>query len=98
MSVISDYSDQVNEQFASISTSVDEIVESQTGIDADVKSLKDIILKLQSNSGPISPEDQKLLDTGVETVKALASKTAAVSKALKELDAATETPPEAPQT
>lgn len=96
MSVIQDYSNVVDQKFNEISTSVDEIVVSQQGIASDVASLKDIINKLQTNPGPITPEDQALLDSGVAKVTALATKTAAVSAALKELDAATETPPPAP--
>lgn len=99
MSAISEYSDTVNVKFDEISTSVDEIVTSQAGVTADVAGLKEIILKLQNNPGPISPEDQTLLTQGVEKVTALAAKTAAVSAALKELDAATapaEIPPAPP--
>lgn len=96
MSVISDYSAVVDKKFDDIATSVDEIVTSQTGISGDVAGLKEIILKLQNNPGPISPEDQALLDQGVAKVTALATKTAAVSAALKELDAATASPPPAP--
>lgn len=96
MSVISDYSAVVDKKFDDIATSVDEIVASQTGISGDVAGLKEIILKLQNNPGPISPEDQALLDQGVAKVTALATKTAAVSAALKELDAATASPPPAP--
>lgn len=56
-------------------------------VHADVLKLKDDIAKLQNNPGPISPEDQQLLD-GIEAqTKALAEKTEA-------LDA--ETPPEVP--
>lgn len=96
MSAISDYTTRVDAKFDGISTSVDEIVASQAGIATDVGNLKDIILKLQDNTGPISPEDQALLDAGVVKITALAEKTAAVSAALKELDAATETAPVAP--
>jgi hypothetical protein len=93
MSAISDYSTVVDATFTAIGTSVDEIVASQAGITLDVAGLKEIILRLQNNPGPISPEDQALLDSGVAKVTALAGRVAAVSSALKELDAATEAPP-----
>lgn len=96
MSAIGDYSAAVDAKFAEIGTSVDEIVASHVGLAADVAGLKKIILELQNNPGPISAEDQALLDSGVAKVTALAEKTAAVSAALKELDAATETSPTPP--
>lgn len=76
MSAISDYSEKVDAAFAEIGTAVD-------GIQSDITSLKDIILKLQNNPGPISPEDQALLDQGVAKVTALADK-------VKALDAQTD--------
>ncbi len=93
---IEDYTAAVDAKFAEIGTSVDDIVTSVAGVTADVTSLKDIILQLQNNPGPISPEDQALLDKGVANVTALATRVADVSAALKALDAATETPPPAP--
>ena len=96
MSAISDYSAVVNTAFDAISTSVDEIVASQAGLAGDIANLKDIILKLQNNPGPISPEDQALLDAGVAKVTAIATKSAAVSEALKALDAQTDNLPPPP--
>ena len=83
---VQDFVDKINDQFASIGTSVDELVTSQAGVAGDVKKLKDIIDKLQSNPGPISAEDQALLDSAVATATSLATKTSDVSKALKTLD------------
>jgi len=96
MSAISTYTDAVNSAFAEIGTSVDEIVTSVAGVSGDVASLKDIILKLQNNPGPISAEDQALLDNGVIGVTALAERIKKVSSALKDLDAATESAPVPP--
>lgn len=93
---IEDYSAAVNAAFDGISTSVDEIVASQTGIAADVTFLKDTIDKLQNNAGPISPEDQALLDAAQARVNGLATKIGEASTALKALDAATEEPPAPP--
>jgi len=93
MSQLSEYTDRVNAAFDGISTSVDEIVASQTGIAADVAFLKAKIEELQSNPGPISSEDQALLDALEAKVNALTTKTAAVSTALKDLDATTEFAP-----
>lgn len=93
MSAIGDYAARVNTAFDTIGTSVDEIVLAQTGIAGDVTELKRIILELQSNPGPISSEDQALLDAGEAKVNALVTKTSAVASALKELDAQTEGAP-----
>ena len=93
MSAISDLTDKFNARFDQIGTSVDEIVASQTAIAADVTFLKETILKLQQNPGPISPEDQALLDALETRVNGLATKVAAASQALKDLDAQTEQPP-----
>lgn len=93
MSQISELTDRFNARFDEIGTSVDEIVASQVGIAADVAALKDIIAKLQNNPGPISPEDQLLLDAAEARLNGLATKTAAASAALKDLDDQTATPP-----
>jgi len=97
MSAISDYTESVDAKFAEIGTSVDELVTSVAGVTGDVASLKELILKLENNPGPITPEDQALLTKSLATVTALADRTKAVSEALKALDAATETPPTAPE-
>lgn len=93
MSQISDYAGRVNTAFDAIGTSVDAIVSAQTGIAGDVTELKRIILELQTNPGPISPEDQALLDALEVKITGLVDKTFAVAEALKALDAQTETVP-----
>lgn len=99
MSAISEYTDAVDAKFAEIGTSVDELVASVTGVTGDVATLKELILKLENNPGPITPEDQALLTKSLATVTALADKTKAVADALKALDAetATGTVPPAPE-
>ena len=92
---VQDFVDKINEQFATVSASVDELVTSQVGVAGDVSKLKGIIDKLQSNPGTLSKEDQDLLDSAVATAATLATKTSGVSKALKDLDAATD-PDEVP--
>jgi len=57
------------------------------GIVVDVKALNDMIEKLQNNPGPISPEDQKLLDNLEVAGDALATR-------LEGLDS--QTPPPVP--
>jgi len=89
MSAISTYAEAVGVQFDAISTSVDEIVTSQTGISGDVAGLKALILQLQNSPGAITPEDQALLDALTAKITTLSAKTAAVSTALKDLDAQT---------
>lgn len=91
-SPIADYVAKVNAAYTEIGASVDQIAASVTGVAGDVASLKDIILKLQNNPGPITPEDQALLDSAVATVTALSEKTKTVAEAVKQLDADTEGP------
>lgn len=99
MSAISEYTDAVDAKFAEIGTSVDELVASVAGVTGDVATLKELILKLENNPGPITPEDQALLTKSLAMVTALADKTKAVADALKALDAetATGTVPPAPE-
>jgi hypothetical protein len=59
------------------------------GVASDVDFLKAEIKKLQENPGPITPEDQAILD-GIE------SRTNALSAKVEALDAATEQPPVPP--
>lgn len=92
MSKISEHDEAMNAKFAEIGEGVDELVTAVTGISGDVGSLKEIILKLETNPGPISPEDQALLTSGVVKVTALAERVKALAAAAKTLDAATETP------
>lgn len=91
MSAVSEYSELVNTKFSEIGDSVDEVVAAVSGVSGDVASLKDIILKLENNPGPISPEDQALLTQGVARVTALSDRLNGVATTLKELDAATAT-------
>lgn len=74
MSAISDFSDRVKESFTTIGQSVD-------GITSDFAQLKALIEKLQSNPGPITPEDQKILDDMETLVKGTADKLKALDEA-----------------
>ncbi len=80
MSAISDYKTAVDAHLARIGTSVD-------GLTQDIKTLNDKITEINNNPGPISPEDQKLLDDSLTTLKGVADK-------LEALDSLT--PPPAP--
>lgn len=82
MSVISQFGDQVNAKFDELGTAVDAVA-------SDVDFLKAEIKKLQENPGPITPEDQAILDGIQSRANALSAKVAA-------LDAATEQPPVPP--
>lgn len=83
MSAISEYAGRVNTAFDKLATAVD-------GVAGDVAFLKEKILELQNNPGPISAEDQAILDQLEARTAGLADKTAA-------LDAATaDRPPEPP--
>lgn len=92
MSKISEYAARVDEKFSAIGDSVDTISTGITGVTKDVADLKKIILDMQNNPGPISVEDQALLDAGEAKVAALADKTKAVAEAITALDAQTEPP------
>lgn len=93
MSAISDYSLRVNTAFDAISGSVDAIVNSVAGIAGDITELKRIIAELQSNPGPITPEDQALLDALESKVGSLVARAETVKVSLAELDAQTENVP-----
>lgn len=80
MSKISEFSERQNAFNDRVDAAVDGLVE-------DVAGLKGEIVKLQTTPGPISPEDQALLD-GIE------SRTNAIAAKIEALDA--ETPPVVP--
>lgn len=86
---IQDYQVAVDVLFTEIGTAVDGIAASMVGIEGDVQRLKAKIIQLETNPGPISPEDQAILTSSVATVSALATKVAAANAALKALDDAT---------
>jgi hypothetical protein len=96
MSQISTFADAVTATFNEIGASVDAIATSVSGVAGDVTRLKELIEKLQNNPGPISPEDQALLDRAQMDVAALATRVAGVRDAVAALDAATEEPPAPP--
>lgn len=79
MSAISDFASVVNTKF-------DELGKAVEGVATDVQFLKDEIAKLQNNPGPISPEDQAILDGVQARVVSLTDK-------VKALDEATSQPP-----
>lgn len=80
MSALSDYTQRVN-------THLDKLDTGLAGLTTDIQELKTLIEKLQNSPGPITPEDQALLDALEARVKSAADKAAA-------LDA--ETPPTPP--
>lgn len=81
---IKKFADEVNARFDEIGTAVD-------GVSDDVAYLKEKIDELQNNPGPISPEDQAILDE-------LQARVTGTTEKLKALDAATERPPTPPPT
>jgi len=93
MSAISDYSLRVNTAFDAISGSVDAIVNSVTGVTGDIAELKRIIAELQNSPGPITPEDQTLLDNLESKANSLSARLETVKVSLAELDAQTENVP-----
>jgi len=96
MSVISDFVAKQAAFNARQGAAVDSIVVSVAGVSADIDLLNEKITELQNNPGPITPEDQALLDELVAGGDALAAKAEAVSTALASLDALT--PPKPPVT
>lgn len=87
------FADRVETQFNDISTSVDGLVTSTAGIDADIQGLKKQISDFQSSTDPVTPADQARLDAIEVQVNKLAQKTKAAADAAAALDAATETAP-----
>lgn len=94
------YTDAVNKTFDLIDQGLDAGVNSAVGVADDVAFLKETIDRLQNNPGPISPEDQALLDAAQTRATASASRSSALRDALKALDDATArpTPPVEPPT
>lgn len=92
MSAISEYSDAVDAAFDNISTQTDGLVNSITGIAADVAFLKDTISHLPSQ---VSPEDQARLDASKARALALVTKLTDLADSAKRLDEST-TPPAPP--
>ena len=79
MASIQEFAGRVDAAFDALHTSV-------AGIETDVTWLKDEIVRLNNTPGPISPEDQALLD-------AIEARATALVTRVQTLDAATETPP-----
>lgn len=80
MSAISDFTTKLNAFFDRQDTAI-------TDIQGDIKFLKETIDKLQTSPGPITPEDQALLDAMQDRVAGTTTKVEAV---------AGETPPPVP--
>lgn len=89
---IKSYSDKVNAAFDEIGATTDTLVAAFAGVTGDVQFLKDTIVALQNNPGPISVEDQALLDAGVPRATAAVEKLRVASDAVKALDEATAGP------
>lgn len=66
---------------------IDRVDSAVTGLTADVEALNAKILELQNNPGPITPEDQAILDS-------LQARGETIAQKLEALDALT--PPPAP--
>lgn len=95
MSKISDYATAVNQSYDGIEAALGVVQTSLGGVSDDVAYLKEVIDQLNNNPGPITPEDQALLDAGAARAAALATRVEGVKTALEQLDAAT-TRPEPP--
>lgn len=89
---IKSYSDKVNAAFDEIGATTDTLVTAFNGVTGDVAFLKDTILQLQNNPGPISAEDQALLDAGVPRAVAAVEKLRVAEAAVRALDEATAGP------
>jgi len=96
MSAVSDYIAKQNAHNAQQAAAIDSLVESTTGIAADLKALNATITTLQTTPGAITAEDQALLDTATTQSAALADRATAAADALKALDSLTPPTPPAP--
>jgi uncharacterized phage infection (PIP) family protein YhgE len=98
MATLAEQLTAVNTGLETIGAGVDEVLTVVTNVSGDVTSLKAIIEKLQTNPGPITPEDQALLDKAQALVGTTSTKLQGAVDALKALDAATEPVVEEPPT
>jgi len=108
MSAISDWADaqraaltELNDSVSAISGSLGDLSGSVAGVASDVDAMKALIEKLQNNPGPISKEDQEVLDQLQAQVRATADSSKAAAESLKAVAAAAKelddrTPPPAP--
>lgn len=71
MTAISDYAAAVQASYAQLNTALDDIK-------TEIASLNDKITQLQNNPGPISPEDQALLDAAQQQAGSLVAKAQAL--------------------
>lgn len=92
MSALSDYVGEVNKSFDEVDAALETSNSKLAGITDDVAYLKETIDKINTNPGPITPEDQALLDGAKARAAAAATKLTAFKTALEALDAATERP------
>ena len=96
MSAISQHAERVNAQFDLIANAVTGLTAAIAGVADDILWLKEKIEELQNNPGPISVEDQALLDAMEARAGTLATNLGALKTALEKLDAATQRPSSPP--
>lgn len=95
MSTIKDYTYRVNLRLDGINNGLTGLTDAVTDIAGDLAFLKETILKLQNNPGPISAEDQALLDELEARITTAEGRTNALAASASAL-AATTTAPEVP--
>lgn len=78
--------DAVTEQ---MNTTLEIISGSVQGIVKDIGDLKFLLTKINTNPGPISPEDQELLNNSLNKTNAVSTKLNALKDALVSIDAET---------
>lgn len=96
MSAISEFAAKQNAFNKRQSDATDALTVSVSDLSGDIQTLNDKITELQNNPGPITPEDQALLDSLTTQGESMAKKVEALSTALSALAALT--PPKAPNT
>lgn len=96
MATLAEQLTAINSGLETLGTGVDEVLTVVTNVSGDVTTLKGIIEKLQTNPGPITPEDQTLLDKAQTLVGTTSTKLQSAVAALKALDEATAPPAEEP--
>lgn len=89
MSAISDFANKQTQFNIRQAAAVDSLVSSFAGVKDDIDGLNAKILELQNSSGPVTPQDQVLLDELQAQGEAIAAKTESVAASLKSLDEAT---------
>lgn len=92
MSALSEWAEKHRASLVTVNEAISGLRVSFDGVAGDVTRMKELIEKLQNTPGPISAEDQKLLDELQAIAGGAATDATAAAAAAKELDERTPLP------